>query len=70
MSVEELDNQVAKYITSAAVTGWASLGQVISGVKNIPDLRWANALDVKKAVEKVFNDKFGAKETAKPKGKV
>ncbi|KAJ7228485.1 tRNA synthetases class I, catalytic domain-containing protein [Mycena pura] len=69
MSVEELDNQVAKYITSAAVTGWASLGQVISGVKNIPDLRWANALDVKKAVEKVFNDKFGAKETAKPKGK-
>ncbi|KAJ7498739.1 glutamine-tRNA ligase [Mycena latifolia] len=65
----ELYEQIAKYTTSAAITGWGSLGQVISGVKNIPELRWANTLEVKNTVEKVFIDKFGAKEAAKPKGK-
>jgi glutaminyl-tRNA synthetase len=39
-------------------------------VKNIAELRWANTLEVKNTVEKVFNAKFGAKEAAKPKGKV
>ncbi|KAJ6628790.1 tRNA synthetases class I, catalytic domain-containing protein [Mycena sp. CBHHK59/15] len=65
----ELYEQISKYTTSAAVSGWASLGQVISAVKGIPELRWANTLEVKNAVEKVFNDTFGAKEPPKPKGK-
>ena len=38
-------------------------------MKNSPELRWANPLEVKTAVEKVFLDKFGPKETAKPKAK-
>jgi glutaminyl-tRNA synthetase len=52
------------------VSGWASLGAVIGGVKNIPALRWANPLDIKNAVERVFTQAFGAKEAAKPKAKV
>ncbi|KAJ7368471.1 glutamine-tRNA ligase [Mycena albidolilacea] len=69
ITATELYEHIAKYTTDAAITGWSSLGQVISGVKNIPELRWANTLEVKNSVEKVFNDKFGAKEAAKPKGK-
>lgn len=34
------------------------------------DLRWANALELKNAVESAFTEKFGAKGAAKPKGKV
>jgi glutaminyl-tRNA synthetase len=70
ITATELYEHIAKYTTDAAIAGWSSLGQVISGVKNIPELRWANTLEVKNTVEKVFNDKFGAKEAAKPKGKV
>ncbi|KAJ7094594.1 glutamine-tRNA ligase [Mycena belliarum] len=69
ISAAELYEQIAEYTTSTAIVGWASLGQVISGAKNIPALRWANTLEVKNAVEKVFNDKFGAKVAAQPKGK-
>ncbi|KAJ6598897.1 glutamine-tRNA ligase [Mycena vulgaris] len=69
ITAAELYEQIAGYATSAGIAGWGSLGQVISGVKNIPGLRWANTLEVKNTVEKVFNDKFGAKEAAKPKGK-
>ncbi|KAJ7507980.1 glutamine-tRNA ligase [Mycena galericulata] len=69
ITAAELYEQIANYATTAAISGWASLGQVISGVKGIPALRWANTLEVKNTVEKVFNDKFGAKEAAKPKAK-
>ncbi|KAJ7178963.1 glutamine-tRNA ligase [Mycena filopes] len=66
---EELYEQIAKFTTDAAIAGWSSLGQAMSGVRTIPALRWANTLEIKITVEKVFNDKFGAKEAAKPKGK-
>ncbi|KAF8969458.1 tRNA synthetases class I, catalytic domain-containing protein [Flammula alnicola] len=66
---EELSAQVETYIASNNVTGWASLGSVISALKNSPELRWASPLDVKKAVDQVFLEKFGAKESAKPKSK-
>lgn len=52
------------------MSGWTSLGAVISGVKNIPSLRWANPLEIKNAVERVFTRTFGAKEAARPKAKV
>ena len=39
-------------------------------MKNIPSLRWANPLEIKNAVERVFAQVFGAKEAAKPKAKV
>ncbi|KAJ7781056.1 glutamine-tRNA ligase [Mycena metata] len=64
----ELYEQIARFTTDAAIAGWSSLGQAMSGVRTLPELRWANTLEIKNTVEKVFNDKFGAKE-AKPKGK-
>ncbi|KAF9464374.1 tRNA synthetases class I, catalytic domain-containing protein [Collybia nuda] len=69
ITVEELGNKVISYITANGVAGWSSLGAVISALKNMPELRWANPLEVKNAVEKVFIETFGAKETAKSKGK-
>ena len=61
---------VESYISSNNVTGWASLGPVVSALKGTPELKWANALDVKNATDKAFFAKFGAKESAKSKGKV
>ncbi|THH31316.1 hypothetical protein EUX98_g2879 [Antrodiella citrinella] len=65
----EIAAHATAYITSSAASGWANLGAVISGLKGLPDLRWASPLDVKNAVETAFTQKFGAKEAAKPKGK-
>lgn len=65
----ELLAHINIYITTNTVPGWASLGPVISGLKSTPELRWANPLEVKNAVEKAFKDNFGPKEDAKPKGK-
>ncbi|KAH0839954.1 glutaminyl-tRNA synthetase [Lanmaoa asiatica] len=65
----QLDVFVNEYIQSNSVSGWTSLGAVIGGVKNIPSLRWANPLEIKNAVERVFTQAFGAKEAAKPKAK-
>ncbi|KIJ20332.1 hypothetical protein PAXINDRAFT_166411 [Paxillus involutus ATCC 200175] len=66
---EQLDASVRKYIETNAVSGWANLGAVISGVKNNPSLRWASPLEIKNAVERVFAETFGAKEVGKPKAK-
>ena len=65
----ELAAQVKEYVASSAATGWANLGATIGALKGT-DLRWANPLELKNAVEAAFIDKFGAKEAAKPKGKV
>ncbi|KIJ70137.1 hypothetical protein HYDPIDRAFT_77500 [Hydnomerulius pinastri MD-312] len=69
ITTEQLDDSVKKYIQSNTASGWANLGAAISGVKNEPALRWANPLEVKQAVERVFTQTFGAKEAAKPKAK-
>jgi glutaminyl-tRNA synthetase len=69
ISPTELLAQINKYITTNTIPGWASLGPVISALKSTPELRWANPLEVKNAVEKAFIDNFGPKEAAKPKGK-
>ena len=65
----EFTTLIANYITTNAVSGWANLGPVISALKNTPELRWANPLEVKNAAEKAFVDNFGPKEAEKPKGK-
>lgn len=69
ISPAELASQVTEYVASSAASGWANLGAVIGGLKNT-DLRWANALELKSAVESAFAEKFGTKEAAKLKGKV
>ena len=69
ITAEELAAQVAEFVTSSAATGWDKLGATIGALKNT-DLRWANPLELKNAVETAFTSKFGVKEAAKPKGKV
>ncbi|KAI0824720.1 glutaminyl-tRNA synthetase [Trametes gibbosa] len=68
VTAEELVNRVRDYIASSAHTGWNNLGVAIGGLKST-DLRWANPLELKNAVESAFTEKFGAKEAAKLKGK-
>lgn len=67
---DELLARTEKYISSADVTGWANLGSILNALRGSPELRWANPLEVKDAVEKVFLEKFGPKVAAKPKAKV
>ncbi|KAA1466688.1 glutamine-tRNA ligase [Dentipellis sp. KUC8613] len=66
---EELTARVTEYIKSSANAGWATFGPTISSIKSTPELRWANPLELKNTVERVFTELFGAKEAAKPKGK-
>lgn len=72
ITADGLSDAVSKYLSSSAdaILGWTNLGAAITGLKSLPDLRWASPLDLKNAVEKAFSEKFGAKEAAKPKAKV
>ncbi|KAJ3883826.1 glutamine-tRNA ligase [Lentinula edodes] len=69
ISLEEILEHVTAYIKSNSVCGWANLGGTISGVKAIPELRWASPLEVKNAVEQAFISNFGPKQAAPAKGK-
>ncbi|TRM68091.1 tRNA synthetases class I, catalytic domain-containing protein [Schizophyllum amplum] len=66
---EELYERIAEVAGPSASKGWAGLGAVISATKAVPSLRWANPLEIKSTVEKLFLEKFGPKEAAKPKAK-
>lgn len=59
-----------KYLESNPVDGWTSLSAVINILKKSPELNGVKPLDVKNTVERVFTEKFGPKEAAKPKPKV
>lgn len=65
----ELASQVTEYLAQGVASGWESLGSAINSLKGT-QLRWANPLELKNAVESAFIEAFGAKEVAKPKGKV
>ena len=69
ITAEQLAARVKEYVTSSAYTGWNNLGAAIGGLKGT-DLRWANALELKNAVESAFIEKFGAKQSGKPAPKV
>lgn len=69
ITAAQLEDHVKQYVDANNASNWSYLGVVIGGVKNIPSLRWANPLDIKNAVERVFTEKFGPKEGAKPKAK-
>ncbi|KIP10691.1 hypothetical protein PHLGIDRAFT_125388 [Phlebiopsis gigantea 11061_1 CR5-6] len=64
----ELAGKAKDYVAASTATGWANLGATIGALKST-DLRWANPLELKNAVEAAFTERFGAKEAAKPKGK-
>jgi glutaminyl-tRNA synthetase len=66
---EELLNQVRNYATSSSIAGWNALGTTLNALRGSSELRWANPLEVKDTVEKVFLETFGPK-VAKSKVKV
>ncbi|KAI5124954.1 hypothetical protein M0805_007381 [Coniferiporia weirii] len=68
ISPEELISKVTDYVSSASLSGWANLSTSIGALKSTPDLRWANPLELKNAVEKVFVETFGEKTAIKAKG--
>lgn len=73
LSAEQILTGVKEYFEVQAVEGWAGLMTFINAAKATPGLRWAAPLEVKTSAEKVFTEKFGAKETAassKSKAKV
>lgn len=73
LSPEEISAKVKEYFDSQTVEGWSGLMTFINGAKATPGLRWASPIEVKTSAEKVFTEKFGAKETAassKSKAKV
>ena len=67
---EELYNRISEFVASSHFVGWDQLNAAISGAKGLRELRWASPVELKTTVEKVFTEKFGAKEAAKPKSKV
>ncbi|KAI0265828.1 glutamine-tRNA ligase [Gloeopeniophorella convolvens] len=69
ISPEGIARTVTEYVQSAAVSGWNNMGAAIAALRTSPELRWANPLEVKNAVEAALTARFGAKEAAKPKGK-
>jgi glutaminyl-tRNA synthetase len=72
VTTEQVYSSVSAYVesNSSDIAGWIHLTSVLSGVKNTPALRWASTLDVKTAVERVFTERYGPKEAAKPKARV
>ncbi|KAG8704127.1 hypothetical protein FRC09_003748, partial [Ceratobasidium sp. 395] len=58
--------RVTEYMTSKVPASWSAFGGAVGDLKST-ELRWANPLDVKNAVEKAFTDVFGTKEEAKAK---
>ncbi|KAH8113221.1 glutaminyl-tRNA synthetase [Phellopilus nigrolimitatus] len=65
---EELYTRATNYVSSASVSGWTNLSTTISALKGTSDLRWANPLELKNAVEKAFTAAFGEKTAIKAKG--
>ncbi|KIJ56598.1 hypothetical protein M422DRAFT_148933 [Sphaerobolus stellatus SS14] len=68
-NISVLVSDFIKTAVKDASLGWANLSFVLSGVRTIPGLRWANTLEVKKTVEGLFTAIYGTKESAKPKAK-
>ncbi|KAI9507513.1 glutamine-tRNA ligase [Russula earlei] len=66
---EELSNAVSDYVYSSAVMGWASMGAAITALRNTPELRWVNPLEIKNTVESALAVRFGAKDVSNPKNK-
>ena len=70
ITAEGLYNRISEFVASSSFVGWDNLNAAISGAKGLRELRWASPVELKTTVEKVFTDKFGAKEAVKPKSKV
>ncbi|KAG8901297.1 hypothetical protein FRB99_005412 [Tulasnella sp. 403] len=70
LAPEEISSRVQSHFEAQAVEGWSSLMSFINSAKATRELRWAPPLEVKTSAERLFTEKFGAKEAAtKGKGK-
>lgn len=67
ITLEDLYTNILNYVSTASLSGWDDLGRTIGALKGSSKLRWANPLEVKNTVEKVFTEKFGDKSAAKAK---
>ncbi|TDL29536.1 glutaminyl-tRNA synthetase [Rickenella mellea] len=67
ISPDDLFANVSGYLKANTISGWSNLSSVINKLKS-SDLRWANPLDVKSAVERAFTEEFGPKGSAQVKG--
>jgi glutaminyl-tRNA synthetase len=70
LTEEDIATLVESYLSSNVVAGWSAVTSVLGTLKTTTNLRWANPLAVKTAVEHAFTEKFGTKESAKGKAKV
>ncbi|CAE6391096.1 unnamed protein product [Rhizoctonia solani] len=66
LSLGDVIEQVNAYISSKAPASWSALSGAIGDLKST-ELKWANPLDVKNAVERAFTNLFGSKEEARAK---
>ena len=68
-SPEEILDRVRAYIeankTDVTKLGWNGIGKTTGQMKSNDGLRWVPALELKSAVEKVYEEVFGKKEDAK-----
>ena len=70
ITADELSDKVKSYMGSVTLAGWSNLSSTISSLKATPELRWANPVELKNAVEKAFTAAFGEKTAIKAKGNV
>lgn len=65
----EVQSSVRSYVDGhfdeiATSGGWKALGKTCGQMKQLDDLKWADAASFKNAAEAVFTDKFGDKAQA------
>lgn len=51
----------------ASVGGWPKMSAVMGAVRSDPSMRWANAVDIKTAVEATLTERFGPRSAAPKK---
>jgi len=66
ISPAEITKHVQDYILANKAeidtTRWSGIGRALGGLKQVPELQWAAATEVKAAVEEVYLETFGPKE--------
>jgi glutaminyl-tRNA synthetase len=61
-----MNRKINEHLDSSNVNGWQDLSATLGALRTNPSLYWANPLEVKTAVESIFTERFGTKESAKP----
>ncbi|WFD00806.1 glutamine--tRNA ligase [Malassezia yamatoensis] len=72
VSPEECQNAVRSYMDANksqinSTGGWASMSSIMSAVRTAAEMRWANPLDIKAAVESQLKARYGERSAAPKK---